>query len=194
MKPEVKIQFSDFWDDFNPEDNFITDALKQNFTPVLSDSPDFVFCGTFGRRHLKYSCAKVFFTGENLLPDFNLVDYGIGFHDISFADRYLRYPLYALYREACEKGTAKHTRSDEEYLSHKKFCNFVISNAIADPARDEMTELLGKIGTLDSGGRYRNNVGGPVPDKIAFEKNYRFTMCFENTCSPGYTTEKLKEA
>ena len=37
-------------------------------------------------------------------------------------------------------------------------------------------------------------MGGPVKDKIAFERDYKFTMCFENTSSIGYTSEKIMEA
>ena len=39
-----------------------------------------------------------------------------------------------------------------------------------------------------------NNVGGPVEDKLAFERSHKFSLCFENGSHPGYTTEKLIEA
>ena len=50
-----------------------------------------------------------------------------------------------------------------------------------------------KYKKVDSGGRYLNNVGGPVPDKLDFIKEYKFTMSFENSSYPGYTTEKIIE-
>lgn len=190
----VRIAFSDFWDGFDPEDNFITKALHRHFIVELSDQPDFVFCSNFGNRHLKYRCVKIYFTGENLCPDFNLVDYAMGFQPIEYCDRYLRLPLYVLYDEACKLALHKHEHVIDNSPVHKKFCNYVISNAISDPARDEMIALLNSYRPVDSGGKYRNNVGGPVPDKIAFEKDYKFTMCFENTSSIGYTTEKIMEA
>lgn len=191
---KIKVQFTDFWDVFDPNNNFIMDALKKHFEVEISDNPDFVFCSTFGRRHLKYNCAKIYYTGENLLPDFNLVDYGLAFQDISFYDRYLRLPHYVLYPEDCKLALEKHMKSDEEFLSHKKFCNYVISNALSDPARDEMINVLLTYKELASGGRYHNNVGGPVEDKIAFQRDYKFTMAFENTGSRGYTTEKIVQA
>lgn len=193
-KQLIKIQFTDWWDVFDPHDNFITDALKDNFEYEISDDPDFVFCSMFGRRHLKYDCAKIFFTGENILPDFNLVDYGMGFQAIDFYDRYLRLPLYVLYPKEVEAALNKHTFEDEWYLKDRKFCNFVISNAISDPSRDAMIEALNSYKSVASGGRYRNNVGGPVKDKVEFQKGYKFTMSFENTGSRGYTTEKIIEA
>ena len=190
----VKIAFSDFWDDFDPKDNFIIDALKDHFDIVISDDPDFVFCSNFGNRHLKYDCVKIFYTGENLCPDFNLTDYAMGFHQISFDDRYLRLPLYVLYDDACFLACSKHELAEDYDLGSKKFCNYVISNALSDPARDKMIGLLEAYKSVDSGGRYRNNVGGPVKDKIAFERDYKFTMCFENSSARGYTTEKIVEA
>lgn len=191
---KIKVAFCDFWDVFDPNNNFITDALKKNFEVEISSEPDFVFCSTFGRSHLKYSCAKIYYTGENLIPDFNLVDYGLGFQDISFYDRYLRLPHYVLYPEDCELALTKHVLSDEEIVSRKGFCNYVISNSLSDPARDEMIEILQSYKPVASGGRYHNNVGGPVKDKIEFQKGYKFTMAFENTGTRGYTTEKIIQA
>ncbi|MCR5269115.1 MAG: hypothetical protein K6E16_11450 [Lachnospiraceae bacterium] len=190
----VKINFSDFWDGFDPENNFIRDALKKHFRVEISKDPDFVFCSNFGNRHLKYNCVKIYYTGENLCPDFNLMDYALGFQPITFTDRYLRFPLYVLYKEACDLALKKHHLPDNYRISEKKFCNYVISNAISDPSRSEMIRVLESYKSVDSGGKYKNNVGGPVRDKVAFEKGYKFTMCFENSSAPGYTTEKLMEA
>ena len=39
-----------------------------------------------------------------------------------------------------------------------------------------------------------NNVGGPVKDKLEFCRGYKFNIAFENSASPGYTTEKIMEA
>lgn len=192
-KKHIKIKFTDFWDVFDDNDNFIMDALKDRFEVEISDNPDFVFCSIFGRKHLKYSCAKIYYTGENISPDFNLVDYGMGFPEIEFYDRYLRLPHYVLYPRACELALKKTELTDEEYLN-RGFCNYVISNAISDPARSQMIALLEKYKPLASGGRYHNNVGGPVTDKIDFARGYKFSIAFENSGARGYTTEKIMEA
>ena len=191
---KIKINFVDFWKSFNPEDNFIIDALKKNFEVEISSNPDFLFCASFGKDFLKYDCVRIHYEGENLSPDFNLYDYALGFPYITFDDRYLRLPHYVLYPEACEKALVKHTLSDEEYKKHTKFCNYVISNALSAPDRSKMIDVLESYKTVDSGGKYKNNVGGPVADKIEFEKKYKFTMAFENSSSNGYTTEKIMEA
>ena len=57
-----------------------------------------------------------------------------------------------------------------------------------------MFDLLSAYRTVSSGGRYRNNVGEPVADKLAFQQHHKFDIAFENTSHDGYTTEKLVQA
>ena len=40
-------------------------------------------------------------------------------------------------------------------------------------------------------GRYKNNVGGPIKDKIEFFKDYKFSIAMENTNGDGYVSEKI---
>ena len=195
MKKKIRIDFVDFWPDFDKTDNFFYRHLQKFYDVEITPEPDYVFCSVFSDKHLKYAdCIKIFFTGENIVPDFNLYDYAMGFHFIDFDDRYLRLPLYVLYTKDVELALKKHTFSDEYYLSKKKFCNRVVSNPDAAGLRDEMYRELCKYKMVDSGGKFRNNVGGPVADKIAFEKDYRLTLAFENSSMRGYITEKILQA
>ena len=194
-KKTIKINYIDFWPDLDKENFYFTQVLRRHFNVEFSDDPDYLFCSCFGNNHFKYmNAVKILFLGENIVPDFNIYDYAMGFHFIDFEDRYLRYPLYALYDKAIDLALNKHTFSEEYYLSKKGFCNYVISNPNAAGERSWMAEKLAAYKQVDSGGRYRNNVGGPVKDKLAFSKNYRFTMAFENSKMSGYTTEKIFEA
>lgn len=191
---KIKINYVDFWPDLNKETFKFTELLRKHYEVEISDTPDYVFCSCFGHKHFKYdNCVKIMFLGENIIPDFNLYDYGIGFHYIDFEDRYLRYPLYALYVQCIEQALNKHTFSDDYYLAKKKFCNFVISNPYAAGERDAIIDALNGYMKVDSGGRYRNNVGGPVSDKLEFAKDYKFSITFENSSMSGYTTEKIFE-
>lgn len=194
----IKIQYAGWWDTFQWETYSITQILKKHYDVVISDEPDYVFCSLYSKELLKYDCIRVFYTGENVIPDFNLFDYAIGFDEISFGDRYVRVPNYSMnpkYEQDIRLLKMRHTNADRSSAA-RKFCGTVVSNGNADPMRDRIFDEISKYKQVDSGGKYRNNIGMPggVPDKLAFQKNYKFTLAIENTSFPGYTTEKLVEA
>jgi hypothetical protein len=57
-----------------------------------------------------------------------------------------------------------------------------------------LLEKLSRYKQVDCGGKVRNNLGYRVGDKVAFLRDYKFDITFENESYPGYTTEKLPEA
>lgn len=77
--------------------------------------------------------------------------------------------------------------------SRDKFCSMVVSNANT-PKRNLFFEKLSEYKKVDSGGKYKNNVGGRVINKREFISQYKFNISFENSSYPGYTTEKILEA
>ncbi|MCR4740782.1 MAG: hypothetical protein K5886_11055 [Lachnospiraceae bacterium] len=191
---KIKVGFSDFWKGFDKNDNFFINLLRQIYGDdriEISDRPDYLFYSCFGNRNLRHpECVKIYYVAENIVPDFNLCDYAIGVHEIGFSDRYLWFPLYLQkeYRHSYDLALLRENGEKE-----RKFCCYVISNALGSPMRDEIIKAVGSYKALDSGGRYRNNVGGPVKDKIDFLRGYKFNLCIENSSAPGYTTEKLVE-
>jgi hypothetical protein len=84
----------------------------------------------------------------------------------------------------------------EEVLPGKEgFCAYVMSNMTdSAPERTQIFEKLSEYKPVASGGKWRNNVGGPVPEKFAFQSKYKFVIACENSSSPGYLTEKFAEA
>ena len=192
MKQKIKIYFTDFWKGFDVNDNIFTRRLAPYYDLEVTPEADYLFYSFYGNKHLNYPDAiKIYFTGENDVPDFNFCDYGIGFQHITFEDRYLRFPLYLLYEEYAKLSTKKVLSSD---LTNRKFCNFVYSNANhSSPIREEFFCKLLKYKKVDSGGRLLNNIGGPVADKLEFIKDYKFTIAFENSSVSGYTTEKIMQ-
>ncbi len=202
VKKKIKIAFVDFWEHWDPQDNFIVDVLREKYDVEISKEPDYIFYSNFNpfMEHMKYQdCVKIFYTQENLCPDFNFADYGIGFEYINFADRYLRYPICFIpkrYGNAWKAMKQKHLLIQKETDANRAFCSFVVSNDKANPIRKEAFEKLSTYRKVDSGGRYLNNVGMPngVPDKLRFENNHKFSICFENSNHPGYMTEKIVEA
>ena len=192
MKKPIRIKFVDFWDDFVPEQSLFYQLLSQRYEIELTDNPDYLFCSVFGDEHLSYDCVKIFYTGENQCPDFNLYDYAIGFERLTLGDRYFRLPIYYLYANDFAAMQAKHEAVSLDEKEH--FCSFVYSNNNASPHREVFLNKLNEYQTVSSGGRYRNNVGGPVADKLQFQLTHKFSIAFENSSYPGYCTEKLVQS
>lgn len=197
-KKVIKIKFLDFSRSFDEKNCLFVRLLRKHFEVQFSDDADYVFYSVFGESHwaVPDRCVKIFYTGENLVPDFNSCDFAMGFDYIQYEDRYLRVPLYLLYsRDMLANMEAKHILPSEWNLEAEKpeFCSFVVSNPI-NAARNTAFETLSQYRKVDSGGRCFNNVGGPVPDKLAFESTHKFSLCYENGIHNGYTTEKLVQA
>ena len=198
---KIKLKFSGMGGRFDPENNFIVNILRKNFDVQLSDNPDYLIYSVNSKDYLNYNCVRIFYTAENLVPDFNVCDYGIGFHYLEFGDRYIRFPLYLVdgftaydgdnYASDLQLALHKHENASTALKDKTEFCSFVYSNSQAAQCREKMFEALSKYKPVSSGGRYKNNVGGPVADKLEFQKKHKFVIAFENTSTSGYTTEKI---
>lgn len=178
------------------EDGLVGRLLAKHFALDAGASPDFVLCTNQTPYLARYErCVKILFSGENSTPNFNEWDYATGFDNLAFGDRYLRVPLFAYWTtEFYPLVNRKKSMTDAELLN-RKFCSFVVSNAaFGDPMRRKFFERLSKYKKVDSGGRWMNNVGGPVKDKLEFCRGYKFNIAFENSAYDGYTTEKIMEA
>ncbi|MBR6638894.1 MAG: glycosyltransferase [Muribaculaceae bacterium] len=194
---DITIKFVDFWKGFTPNDNFLLNALKGRYNVTIlddksKDEPDLLFCSAFGIEHLHYeNCIKVYYTAENDIPDFNQYDYAISFFDIKFGDRHLRYPMYVAYPEY---HLLKDAPMERSHALDRGFCSVVVSNGNSnDPMRELVWQRLNEYREVASGGRFRNNIGGPVADKMEFIGKYKFNLALENSRVDNYTTEKIVE-
>lgn len=188
---KIKVKFVDQWTGHCPECDKFYKILCKNYDVELSDMPDYLFDGGLGHEHFKYDCIKILWVGENVVPDFNSFDYAVGFDYLEFMDRYLRVPLY-VFNEAFPALAQRQTPPANDLLLNRKFCSYVVSNGgRADPIREQFFHKLNRYKRVDSGGRFLNNMGGPVPNKEVFCRQYKFNIAFENSSSPGYTTEKM---
>ena len=195
----AKVAFVDFWSHFDPDNFILIKALREHHDVVIMQNPadaDYVFFSLFGDEHwfLPDRCVKIFYTGENVCPDFNVCDYAVGFEWLTLGDRYLRLP-----NNYCTRLYAEGTLLMEKHAipanpEKREFCSFVVSNADANPIRQQFFEKLSDYKKVDSGGRFMNNVGGPVADKIDFHRQHKFVIAFENSSHSGYTTEKIVDA
>ena len=193
----VKVKFVDFDEGYNPDESMIMKILTKKYNVEYSETPDYLIYSVFGDDNIKYGdCIKIFCTAENLCPDFNLCDYAIGFEWLDYGDRYLRFPFeYSTkYQNEFERIESEEKPITEK-LTQRKFCNFVYSNGNANPIREKFFNYLSdNYKKVDSGGKYKNNIDGVCENKLEFQQNYKFSIAFENTAHPGYTTEKLIDA
>lgn len=190
MKTKLKIKFTDFYDGFIWNGHCLYKYLNQHFELELSDTPDLIIYSCYGTEFLKYSCPRIFYTAENIRPNFKFCDFAVSF-DYNNNKNHFRLPLYSVY--FTNQNLTK--RRDAKALLHKKtgFCSFVVSNAKESEERINFFHELSKYKEIASGGKYANNVGGPVANKRDFISKYLFNIAFENSSYPGYTTEKIAE-
>jgi hypothetical protein len=90
-------------------------------------------------------------------------------------------------------------------MAKRKFCNFIYSNDSNGEGaviRKQFCQDLSKYKKVDCPGKVLNNmqnainsrVGNFAQGKLDFQKDYKFTIAFENNLYEGYTTEKLSQA
>jgi hypothetical protein len=194
MQPTVRLAFADFWPGFDPQENFFIRLLTRRFHVILDDRPDFLLYSCFGRQHLQSRAIRIFYSGENVRPDFTICDYALT-SDHSDHPRHFRLPLYVLECEAERLVKPDGFDAAAELSRKRRFCNFVYSNPRCR-VRNRFFRKLSRYRRVDAGGRLYNNLGqvcGPQ-EKAALLGSCKFTIAFENSSYPGYTTEKIVHA
>lgn len=187
----IKVNFGYFWPGFDNTDNYFTRILSKKYNVVLSENPDlYFFTHTYNNKHdyLKYKCHKVFIGFENERADWNICDYVLDSDFYNNNPRHKRLPLWVSWGQ----DSLIKSKEPQNIITKEKFACMVVSNGKAKE-RIEFFNLLSKYKKVDSGGRYLNNIGGPVENKLDFIKDYKFVISFENSSYSGYTTEKLIE-
>jgi hypothetical protein len=191
---EIKINFVDFWPDFDKTNNYFYNLLVQKYIVTIDENPELLFYSCYNNEYLKYKCTRIFYTAENIRPDFSACDFSFSF-DYNKRKNHFRLPLYSLfidnYKMLEHLQTIK-TRDEAKRIwsAKSKFCCMVVSNPNCKE-RLEFFKNLSEIKKIDSGGGVLNNIGGKVADKLEFIKDYKFVISFENSRHDGYTTEKI---
>lgn len=193
---EIKIYFVDFWSGFDNTNNYFYNLLIQKYNVIIDTDPDLLFYSCFGEEYLKFNCIRIFYTGENIRPDFFGCDFAFSF-DYNKRKKHFRLPLYSLYidhHNMLDQFRIINTREEGRKIwnTKSKFCCIVVSNPKCIE-RVEFFKNLSKVRQVDSGGGVLNNVGGKVANKFEFIKDYKFVISFENERRDGYTTEKIME-
>ena len=184
----IKLKLVDFWANPSMFHHYLHRVLATRNDVEYVERPDYLFYSCYGCEHRKYAAVKIYFTGENFRPNFFDCDYSLSFDYDDYRGRNYRLPFFLIHRDPSALLAPKDPGA---ILTAKtKFCNFVFSNP-APKERIRLMEKLSRYKKVDCGGKVLNNIGYNVTDKLAFISDYKFTIAFENTAFPGYTTEKI---
>lgn len=201
----IKIKILGFWKDFDKtihKQHFFK-ILKKNYNIEFSDNPDYVICSVFGPRYeyCKYDCVRIMYVGENYIPDFNLVDYGISNYPLVFQDRAFYFPFCIDEFGHCQSLEIKDRNYPDTILNEKPyFANFIAGHESEGGIRGNFFKKLCEYKRVESCGSYLNNMpdGQTVQwindSKRQFQSKCKFTLCFESTKHEGFVTEKIVDA
>ena len=190
----IKVAFVDFEPGFEPEKSLLYRMLLHNYQVELSKEPDYLFYSNYGERHLHYDCVRIFYTRENITPDFNFCDYAIALDYLTLGDRYFRFPAYYLDRETFAQMNDKTYFTSDNIRSKGCFCGFHYGAEEETPERSLFFDRLSEYRPVEAGGALRNTLEGVVSEKQPFLANCKFSIAFEECSQPGYTSPVLMEA
>lgn len=202
----MKVCFSDFWTPFDPSNNFFTHILKELFENVQIVNPedaDVMFFSVFGNENKLYkNCKKIFFTGENIRPSFKTCDYSFTFDIDDYNGKNFRLPLWYLYIDWFKVKTYENPQwlIPEDYLygenefakkEKNKFCSIVYGKQVE--SRVNSIRNISRYKKVDVFGKSNPNCNLPDGEKNKLDliSDYKFSLCYENSVTSGYHTEKL---
>jgi len=214
-KKKLRVFFTDFWHNFKLEDNYFYHLLSQKYSlEIDSKNPEILFHSVdyFDREdHKKYNngfTKKIFFTGENIKPNFKETHFSFSFSEDLDPKNY-RLPLWVLfinwfdlnnnikqrdpsYLISPDNLTNKRPR---KFISKPFFCSFIASKPQGErvnfvPELDNEKKVH-SLGRLYSNSFMKINGRGDEKKKLNYMKMFKFNISFENEVSPGYVTEKI---
>ena len=183
--------------------------LQDEFEFEYCDNPDFLFVGDQNKNfdYLNKNSVLIFFSIENMHPDFELYDYCIGYNsDLFFGDRFCFYlPAFGeIYNLLPEDLKFKQLTREEAYniLQNKDlFCDFTYNHDNVMRSRQHYLNLLNTYKDVTIGGRlYNPNISNfkksyNYSDKLELQKRCKFSIVVESCeYSGGLVTEKIFHA
>lgn len=200
----IKLKFVGFWNGFDWKTWFLTRYIERHYNNIeISDNPDYIFCSCGPKNdpyaYCKYDQPRIFYSGENYIPDMNLVDYAISSYTNILFDRCLSIPVG--FNRFVDVTTRPRELFTLEMVKEKEyFCNFIFSHDSEYNERSEFFELLSKYKHIESLGPllYNRQDGIKVQvgswNKTDFQRKCKFTICFESTIHKGFISEKIADA
>ena len=210
MKKEINEIFIGFWPTFNMNDNIFLNVLKIRYdVNVLNEENEntkidlLIYSCFYNKDQYNFikntNCKKLYYSGENDFPNFNVCDYAMTQNRFEFNNRHFYLPYWFMSQLHYENNTLyvdiDTNGVDDRNLLNRDFCSFVVSNNFCSmPIRTKIFNEISKYKQVASGGKYLNNIGSLVDDKKEFLQKYKFNIASENSIVNGYITEKLIDA
>lgn len=206
MKKTIKIKFVGFQskDHINGirlNKTWLYKTLEKHFNIVECDDADYVICSCF---NLYEYCGtkqiRIMYSGENYVPDFNLIDYSICSYPIDFCGRNYYLPASLFGYDGDRKNIENRKNCfDKSILESKtKFANLIASYDSENNYRSRLFNELSKYKFVHSPGKFLKNCDDVVRfqdnSKINFQKQCKFSLCLESATSSGFNTEKIMDA
>ena len=213
----LRIKFVDFWPNLVETDNYFYHLLSQEYKVVIdAHEPDILFHSVDyanKQEHRNYDngkTKKVFYTGENVIPDWNKSHFAFSFDYDNHDGRNYRLPLWALhinwFNVPHNDDRDQSYLHDPELLLNKNFDERIFDTKpgfcafIAGQPKGKRMDFVPKLHErkpVHCARRVYNNTNGVISgrgdqkEKIEFLKQFRFNVAFENEEAYGYTTEKI---
>jgi len=212
----VKIAFRNVW---GPSSDFTIQYWLQMFPYlagqynfVINDrDPDVVFYSVYGY-HAKVNerAVRVLFCGEpgdwfaagaKVKPgDPSVTEAGFFHYGLTMAaenthPNHIYMPLMCLHLHLYNRGPQDLVRTGEPPPQKDFFCDFIYSNGNSQ-VRIDFFKKLSAYRRVESPGAVEHNrpfLAWGYPAKQAFQSRCKFSIAFENTYFPGYTSEKLSD-
>lgn len=223
-KPIIRLYFVDMWGHgpyiFNLHDNYFVDLFSLQYTVIIDNiNPDILIYSCFGLEHLKYTCFKIFFSGENIPNKNNKIkinpDYSecqISFSKYPTRERNYYFPLWVLFVNWFSKFQPRPLPSNPTYsvpicsllnsaasrslpgFGERRSVLFINNNFIKNRVM-LFLDLERLVDVHSFGSLFNNSQHGPLRgtelDKQRLMLDYRFTISMENSYYYGYNTEKI---
>ena len=202
QKEDLRIYFTDFWSNFNPESNYFTKLLSLRYNITIdSATPDILFYSTYGSQYRTYKCKKVFYTKEPIQP---YGDYSLAFsYNYQENENHLRLPYYSYI--AFEEGSYPKIYPNQNKEKRLTFCSTIINNIDYSQSDKECFNLakeLGRYKRILNSGKYSRNTNyidilydnldeRVYQQKVLDKEKPKFKIIFEDKFEDGYTSNKI---
>lgn len=194
----LRLAITDFYSSPPPRSEPLITCLERRGAQLSNQlrNSDIVLASVFGRRHRAANGNVLMFSGETRFNDEH-ARFTIDCRSMGRSNHF-RLPFWA-YVAMMDDDLQPPLDTDRR----PKFCNFIFSNRRC-ATRNSFFEMLDARHPVDALGAVHNNAfdsrldagssNGWRETKLNVLRDYRFTIAFENSEMPGYTTEKLIDA